>query len=384
MLHHGDLSSSGGSLDSNDQPLTSSSILQQQQQRRQHEQANQYGSASRSFDSPPMMGELDRLQMDLLAATMSPRSSLQGGTDPLLLSSSSYLQQPQDPSAAADGAGRRGSTHSHLSQLSQQSRRERAESFRRRRSTSICSDRDYYDDDADAEAAEYGYKPRDSYADLMMNEMNDDVDDEEMMRLDQHTPIGIDTTTTIGGGSGSAQHNSTSYGGEDATIITPMATQVPFPGHPPSALNQRHHTMMVKQQMSVSFEQDDLMMMEGDGDDYLPHHHHHLLLHDDTSAKIEPPPTRPKDDAVTSSVSPPTASTAAGIQSIQSFPSQQQIQQQQQQQQQPLPTQTQLTARPQLTPRQKWLMAFNKICAQLVSATIHRPIHRLLSLPTPR
>ena len=112
--------------------------------------------------------------------------------------------------------------------------------------------------------------------------------------------------------------------------------------------------------------------MEGGGDDYLPHHHHHHLLHDDTLAKIEPPPTRPTDDAVTSSVSPPSGTgTVTGMQPLQSFPSQQQ-QQLQQQQQQPQPTQTQLTARPQLTPRQKWLMAFNKICAQLVSARLCR------------
>ena len=113
MLHHGDLSSSGGSLDSNDQPLTTSSILQQQQQRRQNERDAASGATANAFNnsSPPMpmlIGELDRLQSDLLAATMTPRSSIQGVSVGGLLDPTDAQQQ------------RRGSTQSHMSQMSQQ------------------------------------------------------------------------------------------------------------------------------------------------------------------------------------------------------------------------------------------------------------------------
>jgi hypothetical protein len=200
-------------------------------------------------ESPLMMGELDRLQTDMLTSRGQEDQPLmndyRSGSGPTI--------EPLDH--------RRGSIQSRLSQMSQQSRRERAEHFRRRRSSSICSDRD-----RDREHA----SPYNSYDDerTPVNEMNLSLDMNDM---------------------------------------TPIATQVPFPPQ--------------SQYKSVSFEEEDMYLDEmGDGG----------MQSIDQLDQL-PPPTTPPQDSV---ISAPPAPVARPCQN--------------------------------LTPRQKWLWAFNKICAQLM------------------
>lgn len=249
MMHHGDLSSSGGSVES-EQPMVRrrESIASVTTPTGQEMPGNFGGMNS---ESPLMMGELDRLQTDMLTS--------RGQEDQPLMNdyrSGSGIGPTIEPLDH-----RRGSIQSRLSQMSQQSRRERAEHFRRRRSSSICSDRD-----RDREHA----SPYNSYDDerTPVNEMNLSLDMNDM---------------------------------------TPIATQVPFPPQ--------------SQYKSVSFEEEDMYLDEmGDGG----------MQSIDQLDQL-PPPTTPPQDSV---ISAPPAPVARPCQN--------------------------------LTPRQKWLWAFNKICAQLM------------------
>ena len=252
MMHHGDLSSSGGSVES-EQPMTRrrESIASVTTPTGQELPSNYGGMTS---ESPLMMGELDRLQTDMLTSRGQEDQQLmndygRSGSGPTI--------EPLDH--------RRGSIQSRLSQMSQQSRRERAEHFRRRRSSSICSERD-----RDREHV----SPYTSYEDerTPVNEMNLSLDMNDM---------------------------------------TPIATQVPFPSQ--------------SQYKSVSFEEEDMYLDEMGG----------MQQSTDQLDQL-PPPTTPPQDSV---ISAPPAPIARPCQN--------------------------------LTPRQKWLWAFNKICAQLMASAPH-------------
>ena len=262
MLHHGDLSSSGGSVDS-EQPML----------RRGESNASvttpigpDGGPLGMDFlgmsnESPVMMmGELDRLQTDMLShhRRVSTSSGIEEAAMNDYRSGSGPIIEPLDH--------RRGSIQSRLSQMSQQSRRERAEHFRRRRSSSICSDRD-----RDREIG----SPYTSYE-------------------DERTPVNEINLSL------------------DMNDMTPIATQVPFP-------SQHQHQQQYK---SVSFDEDD------------PHMYDRMdepgRQSTDQMDQLHPPTTPPQDPVI----SAPPAPVQRPCQN--------------------------------LTPRQKWLWAFNKICAQLM------------------
>lgn len=265
MMHHGDLSSSGGSVES-EQPML----------RRGESNASvttPTGPEGHSdfrglmCESPlMMMGELDRLQTDLLASHR--RTSNSSGQELDTTPNDYRAGSANMTNALAEQPDhRRGSIQSRLSQMSQQSRRERAEHFRRRRSSSICSDRD-----RDREHA----SPYNSYE-------------------DERTPVNEINLSL------------------DMNDMTPIATQVPFPSQQ-------------QQYKSVSFEEDD--------DQHMYDHHGDSSAMQSTD-QLHPPSTPPQDSVISAP---------------------------------PVPVE-----RPcqNLTPRQKWLWAFNKICAQLmVSQTI--------------
>lgn len=255
MMHHGDLSSSGGSVES-EQPMT---------RRRESiasvttptgpELTTNFGG--RTSQSPLMMGELDRLQTDMLSS--------RGQEDQMVISD---YRAGSGPSIEPPDH-RRGSIQSRLSQMSQQSRRERAEHFRRRRSSSICSDRDR---DREHEHA----SPYNSYD-------------------DERTPVNEINLSL------------------DMNDMTPIATQVPFPPQ--------------QQYKGVSFDEDDMYLDErGDPG----------MQSTDQMDQL-PPPTTPPQDSV---ISAPPVTAARACQN--------------------------------LTPRQKWLWAFNKICAQLMVSPLFR------------
>ncbi|XP_045034176.1 protein unc-13 homolog B isoform X3 [Daphnia magna] len=258
MMHHGDLSSSGGSVES-EQPMT---------RRRESiasvttptgpELTTNFGG--RTSQSPLMMGELDRLQTDMLSS--------RGQEDQMVISD---YRAGSGPSIEPPDH-RRGSIQSRLSQMSQQSRRERAEHFRRRRSSSICSDRDR-DRDREHEHEHEHASPYNSYD-------------------DERTPVNEINLSL------------------DMNDMTPIATQVPFPPQ--------------QQYKGVSFDEDDMYLNErGDPG----------MQSTDQMDQL-PPPTTPPQDSV---ISAPPVTAARACQN--------------------------------LTPRQKWLWAFNKICAQLMNGS---------------
>lgn len=102
------------------------------------------------------------------------------------------------------------------------------------------------------------------------------------------------------------------------------------------------------------------------------HDYHHgqqlndgeMLVMDEPEQRQQLPPTTPPPDPLISA--PPSLEQHQQHQQQQQPPPSQQ----QPQQHQPQPTQQLLLERPKLTPRQKWLWAFNKISAQLVSAKL--------------
>jgi len=87
------------------------------------------------------------------------------------------------------------------------------------------------------------------------------------------------------------------------------------------------------------------------------HHHIHQPLNDGQMLVMDEPKRRPLQQQLISPKSPPPDPLISAPPTLQTS---------QQQQQQPQPT-VMSQDRPKLTPRQKWLWAFNKICAQLVS-----------------
>ena len=153
-----------------------------------------------------MLGELDRLQSDLLS---SHRNS-NGSTGMMTIAETEYghhdpygsgnnRPEPSPQQSLTDLSGRR--RDSIASRSSQQSRRERAEGFRRRRSASICSDRD-----RDVPVQQQSSSP-----------YNNSFDEND------RTPVN-EMNLSI-----------------DMNDVTPDASMVPFPGH----------------QKSISFEDDD-------------------------------------------------------------------------------------------------------------------------------
>lgn len=260
MMHHGDLSSSGGSVES-EQPMLRRGESNASVTTPTGPEGHSDFRGMMSESPLMMMGELDRLQTDLL--TSHRRTSNSSGQE--LDTTNDYRAGSGSMIGPAEQADhRRGSIQSRLSQMSQQSRRERAEHFRRRRSSSICSDRD-----RDREHA----SPYNSYE-------------------DERTPVNEINLSL------------------DMNDMTPIATQVPFP-------SQQQYNK------SVSFEEDD--------DQHMYDHHGDSSAMQSTD-QLHPPTTPPQD-------------------SIISAP--------------PVPVE-----RPcqNLTPRQKWLWAFNKICAQLMAS----------------
>ena len=277
MLNHGDLSSSGGSVDS-EQPAL------------RRGESNASVATPTAFDgtseSPVMMGgELDRLQSDLMR--QQPPYAQQQAKQRMSMSferdepisdyrhgSPSTLGQVQQQQAGLDGDLRRASIQSRLSQQS------RRENFRRRRSSSICSERD----------PEYP-SPYQSY-------------DEE------RTPV-----------------NEMSFDGND---LTPVATQMPFP--------QQQYKNSIG-----SFENEQVM------DQYRPSPSR-LDTFDDPHTQIQPPPTPPTQQQQAQAQQPEAAEQTPQDATVV-----------------PQPPQPEQHPCKNLTPRQKWLWAFNKVCAQLVS-----------------
>ncbi len=263
MMNHGDLSSSGGSVESEQPMLRRGESNATDVTTPTGPDGAMFDFRGMSNESPlMMMGELDRLQTDMLSHHRRVSTSSGGIEEATMMndyrSGSVPTIEPLDH--------RRGSIQSRLSQMSQQSRRERAEHFRRRRSSSICSDRD-----RDREHA----SPYTSYE-------------------DERTPVNEINLSL------------------DMNDMTPIATQVPFPSQ---------HQQQYK---SVSFDEDDPHMY--DRMDEPPRQSN------DQMDQL-PPPTTPPQDSV---ISAPPAPVQRPCQN--------------------------------LTPRQKWLWAFNKICAQLMAS----------------
>lgn len=204
MMHHGDLSSSGGSVESEQPNLRRGESIGSVTT--PTGPPDHYGRPQ--AESPLMMlGELDRIQTDLLTShRLSNGSNAAAGftADDMMNSGSARLTDP------GDGAGRarRDSTQSRGSLISQQSRRERAEGFRRRRSASICSDRD---------------QPQPHQ---LQQQQNNSYEDDEL-----RTPV-----------------NEMNLSMDD--MMTPTASQAPFPHH-------QHHHHHPQYQKSVSFEDED-------------------------------------------------------------------------------------------------------------------------------
>lgn len=277
-----------------------------------------------------MLGELDRIQSDLLTShRLSNGSAVQG--EEMLSSMNGGNARMYDPHSSEGTImrPRRDSVQSRSSLISQQSRRERAEGFRRRRSASICSDRDQ--------------PQHNSYEEENADELR--------------TPV-----------------NELNLSMDDST--TPIASQAPFPHH--------HHGQYQK---SLSYEDDDhwldtvtlfcqdffrisnwnfcFVFRRGMGGSEDHHEGQHMIINDQPMRKMdEPEPRRQQQEP------PPTTPPPGSVISAPPAPAQQQEQQALQPPPAPPtqgPTPTVLLERPKLTARQKWLWAFNKISAQLVS-----------------
>lgn len=172
-MHHGDLSSSGGSVDSelpnlrrgtsnyqfpsllfNFKGVLSIFLIHRNPKGESIGSVTtptgptDFGNQHRSLTESPLMmlGELDRLQSDMLSGhrlSNDSNATLVGALDHQH-DFNGASNRPADSSLqhSSTDLRRRDSIQSRSSQISQQSRRERAEGFRRRRSASICSDRD--------------------------------------------------------------------------------------------------------------------------------------------------------------------------------------------------------------------------------------------------
>ena len=261
-LLHGDLSSSGGSAESEH-------LAGMMHMRRESSASVTTPTADlRAMESP--LGELDRLQSDLISHRLSMESNrMEDSTAGSMLRGISDSRMSDRRMGSDDGLAmspidpRRGSTQSRLSQMS---RRERHEEFRRRRSSSI--DREQELDD---------HHPR------VMSPYNSYEENER-------TPV-------------NDPRLSADYG--DMTPVN--MTSGPDYSRDDIHASAYRQDSVTSQRKSVSFE-------ETDKSEPLP---------------LSPPPGQDLTSVISA---PPT-----------------------------------VVDRPKLTARQRWLWAFNKICAQLVS-----------------